>query len=86
MQIDAPSRVPRSTAIPSSASGRLALSDTTWFKSSHSGGGNDCVEVPHLDGGQVGVRDSKAPYGLAVVFIGDEWDAYLSDVRRLGHP
>ncbi|WP_307613571.1 DUF397 domain-containing protein [Nocardia vermiculata] len=61
------------------------LFDAAWFKSSHSGGGNDCVEVAHLDGGQVGVRDSKAPNGRAFVFTGDEWDAFLSGVRRFGH-
>lgn len=35
------------------------LSGAEWFKSSHSGGTNECVEIAHLDSGMVGVRDSK---------------------------
>ncbi|WP_454194755.1 DUF397 domain-containing protein [Nocardia sp. Marseille-Q1738] len=54
------------------------LSGARWFKSSHSGGGNDCVEVAHLDGGTVGVRDSKNPSGPALVFTPGEWDAFLA--------
>lgn len=37
----------------------MDLSGARWFKSSRSGGNDDCVEVAHLDGGMVGVRDSK---------------------------
>ncbi|WP_454194754.1 DUF397 domain-containing protein [Nocardia sp. Marseille-Q1738] len=54
------------------------LSGARWFKSSHSGGGNECVEVAWLDGGMVGVRDSKNPSGLALVFTPGEWDALLA--------
>ncbi|WP_454194753.1 DUF397 domain-containing protein [Nocardia sp. Marseille-Q1738] len=54
------------------------LSGARWFKSSHSGGGNECVEVAHLDGGMVGVRDSKNPSGPALVFTPGEWDAFLA--------
>lgn len=54
------------------------LSYARWFKSSHSSGGNDCVEIAHLDGGHVGVRDSKNPSGPALVFTPSEWDAFLS--------
>ncbi|WP_454194752.1 DUF397 domain-containing protein [Nocardia sp. Marseille-Q1738] len=54
------------------------LSGARWFKSSHSSGGNDCVEVAHLDGGMVGVRDSKNPSGPALVFTPGEWDAFLA--------
>lgn len=49
-----------------------------WFKSSHSSGGNDCVEVAHLGGGHVGVRDSKNPNGPALVFTPAQWDVFLS--------
>ncbi|MGK8553764.1 DUF397 domain-containing protein [Nocardia gipuzkoensis] len=54
------------------------LSGAEWFTSSHSGGGNECVEVAHLDGGMVGVRDSKNPSGPALVFTSGEWDAFLA--------
>lgn len=57
------------------------LSNAKWFKSSYSGGGNDCVEVAHLDGGLVGVRDSKDAAGPALVFTPSEWDAFLRGAR-----
>lgn len=57
------------------------LSKAEWFKSSYSGGGNDCVEVAHLDGGMVGVRDSKNPDACALVFTPGEWDAFLIGAR-----
>ncbi|MVU83795.1 DUF397 domain-containing protein [Nocardia sp. ET3-3] len=49
-----------------------------WFKSSYSQGGSDCVEVAFLDGGEVGVRDSKDPTGPALVFAMDEWEAFAA--------
>ncbi|MFE7801269.1 DUF397 domain-containing protein [Nocardia sp. NPDC057440] len=57
------------------------LSGALWFKSTYSAGGNDCVEVAHLDGGLVGVRDSKNPTGPALVFTPDEWDAFAAGVQ-----
>ncbi|MBF6078867.1 DUF397 domain-containing protein [Nocardia beijingensis] len=56
------------------------LSNAHWFKSSHSSGGQDCVEVAHLAGGMVGVRDSKNPVGPALVFAPGEWDAFAAGV------
>ncbi|WP_454193992.1 DUF397 domain-containing protein [Nocardia sp. Marseille-Q1738] len=56
------------------------LSGAKWFKSSHSGGHGDCVEVAFLDDGHVGVRDSKNPTGPALVFTPGEWDAFTADV------
>ncbi|WP_433600169.1 DUF397 domain-containing protein [Nocardia sp. CA-135953] len=57
------------------------LSGAKWFKSSHSGGGQDCVEAAHLDGGLVGVRDSKNPTGPALVFTPAEWDAFTAGMN-----
>ncbi|MFE7745857.1 DUF397 domain-containing protein [Nocardia sp. NPDC057455] len=56
------------------------LSGARWFKSSRSSGGKECVEVAFLDGGQVGVRDSKNPTGPALVFTPSEWDAFTAGV------
>ncbi|NKY27477.1 DUF397 domain-containing protein [Nocardia gamkensis] len=58
------------------------LTGARWYKSSHSGGGNDCVEVAHLDGGMVGVRDSKNPTGPALVFAPHEWDAFSTGIAE----
>ncbi|RDI50138.1 DUF397 domain-containing protein [Nocardia mexicana] len=52
------------------------LSGAQWFKSTRSASGKDCVEVAHLDGGMVGVRDSKNPTGPALVYDAAEWDAF----------
>ncbi|WP_327141668.1 DUF397 domain-containing protein [Nocardia sp. NBC_01327] len=51
-----------------------------WFKSSYSGGGQECVEVAFLGAAvsDVGVRDSKDPGGPALVFAADQWDRFLS--------
>ncbi|UGT70533.1 DUF397 domain-containing protein [Nocardia gipuzkoensis] len=56
--------------------------DATWFKSSHSGGHGDCVEVAFLRGGKIGVRDSKDPTGPALVFTPSEWDAFAAGVAH----
>ncbi|WP_329416070.1 DUF397 domain-containing protein [Nocardia vinacea] len=59
------------------------LSRAKWFKSSRSESGAKCVEVAWLDGGKVGVRDSKNPTGPALVFTPGEWDAFTQVVK--GH-
>ncbi|WP_328408946.1 DUF397 domain-containing protein [Nocardia sp. NBC_00403] len=58
----------------------MDLSGARWFKSSRSGGNDDCVEVAHLDGGMVGVRDSKNPTGPALVFAPGEWETFTAGV------
>ncbi|MGO4615628.1 DUF397 domain-containing protein [Nocardia sp. 2YAB30] len=57
------------------------LSGAQWFKSSRSAGGKDCVEVAFVNGGMVGVRDSKNPTGPALVFTPGEWDAFTAGVQ-----
>ncbi len=57
------------------------LSGAKWFKSTKSDATRDCVEVAFLDGGMVGVRDSKNPTGPALVFTPGEWDAFAGGVR-----
>jgi hypothetical protein len=58
----------------------IDLSGAQWFKSSRSGGGNECVEVAWLDARHVGVRDSKNPDGPALVFGPDEWSAFTTGI------
>jgi uncharacterized protein DUF397 len=54
-------------------------SDPQWRKSSHSGGGNDCVEIA---GGatDTAVRDSKNPNGPRLRFGAAHWSAFLGEV------
>ncbi|WP_330185360.1 DUF397 domain-containing protein [Nocardia sp. NBC_01503] len=56
------------------------LSRAQWFKSSRSSAGKECVEVAFLDGGLVGVRDSKNSTGPALVCTPSEWDAFITGV------
>lgn len=60
---------------------RADLSEAKWFKSSHSGGQTDCVEVAWLQDGRVGVRDSKNTAGPALVFAPADWDAFTASAR-----
>ncbi|MEU0502485.1 DUF397 domain-containing protein [Nocardia sp. NPDC005998] len=58
------------------------LSGARWFKSTRSGGSQDCVEVAFLDDGRVGVRDSKNPAGPALVFTPSEWDVFIAGAKE----
>lgn len=52
-----------------------------FFKSSHSGGNGDCVEVAlnvAREGGPIIVRDSKNPDGGQLTFTPSEWKAFLA--------
>lgn len=57
------------------------LSGMPWFKSSYSGGNDDCVEVAWLRSGRVGVRDSKNPAGPALDYAPADWDAFIARMR-----
>lgn len=52
-----------------------------WFKSTHSEGSANCIEVSWLEQGSVGVRDSKNPSGAALTFTPSEWDAFIANAR-----
>ncbi|WP_280357262.1 DUF397 domain-containing protein [Nocardia otitidiscaviarum] len=58
----------------------IDLSGAHWIKSSYSQHGGECVEVAYLDGGVVGVRDSKNPTGPALIFNASEWSAFTTRV------
>jgi uncharacterized protein DUF397 len=52
-----------------------------WRKSSHSGAGNDCVEIALVDTGAA-VRDSKNPQGPRLRFDGNKWAGFLAAARH----
>ncbi len=54
---------------------------THWFKSSYSGGDNDCLEAAHAPDVHA-VRDSKHPDEGHLAFPPGEWDAFLAVVKR----
>ncbi|KZM72530.1 DUF397 domain-containing protein [Nocardia terpenica] len=63
---------------------KVGLSGARWFKSSRSGGSQECVEVAFLGAGHVGVRDSKNPTGPALVFTSAEWDSFTNALETDG--
>jgi hypothetical protein len=57
------------------------LAGAQWRKSSYSNDEGACVEVAFLEGGRVGVRDSKdRGAGPALVFTATEWAAFVRGV------
>ena len=59
----------------------LDLGTMRWFKSSASASGA-CVEVAHLPGGVVAVRDSKDRAKAPHVYTRREWDAFLIGAKK----
>ncbi|MFD9060168.1 DUF397 domain-containing protein [Kitasatospora purpeofusca] len=57
------------------------MSDASWFKSSYSNNGGECVEVSASFPGAVPVRDSKDPEGPALVFPADAWRSFVAGVQ-----
>ena len=57
------------------------LSNLDWFKGSASALGN-YVEVSHLPGGGVAVRDSKNRGKAAHVYTSGEWEAFLVGAKN----
>jgi hypothetical protein len=60
--------------------GMADLGGARWFKSSASSV-TGCVEVAHLLGGPVAVRDSKDTSGPVHVFGPAEWATFVSSVK-----
>ncbi|NEW28649.1 DUF397 domain-containing protein [Nocardia cyriacigeorgica] len=58
----------------------IDLASAQWFKSSHSQGTGECVEVAWLDNDFVGVRDSKNPTGPALAFAPTEWRNFTTAI------
>jgi hypothetical protein len=57
------------------------LSGATWI-TSRACNNSACVQVAHLPGGLVALRDSKDIAKPAHVFDGEEWAAFVAGVRN----
>jgi len=57
------------------------LASAQWRKSTHSGGGNQCVEVAQV-GAAVAVRDSKNPDAGYLAFDTAAWKAFVANAKR----
>jgi hypothetical protein len=55
--------------------------NANWVKSSLSFSNGNCVEVAHLPGAQIGVRNSRHPEGPVLRFAPGEWAAFVSRAR-----
>lgn len=70
----------------STSSGGNCVEVGVWHKASYSGSsGGGCVEVTGNRGTAVAVRDSKDPDGPRLAFTGDDWRAFLRQVK-VGRP
>ena len=56
------------------------IPETAWF-SGRFCNNSACVQVAHLPGGQVALRDSKDAAKAPHVFDREEWTAFLAGVR-----
>ncbi|MGW6912720.1 DUF397 domain-containing protein [Kitasatospora sp. NPDC054939] len=57
------------------------LTSISWFVSSYSNNGGECIEVSSDLPGLVPVRDSKDPEGPALLFPTDAWRSFVHAVR-----
>ncbi|OLT31843.1 hypothetical protein BJF79_08595 [Actinomadura sp. CNU-125] len=58
-----------------------ASSRPVWRKSSHSGGGNQCVEVAWI-GVTRAVRDSKNPEAGHLTFLAEVYETFIGRVKN----
>lgn len=57
------------------------LGEVTWQKSGRSNPSGNCVELAGLPGGDVAVRNSRDPYGPALIYTRDELAAFIDGAR-----
>lgn len=59
----------------------IDLDGLTWRKSSHSGDGQECVEIGVLPDRRVAVRDSKHPDDAVLIYTRAEWSAFIAGAK-----
>ncbi|MEV4872828.1 DUF397 domain-containing protein [Streptomyces syringium] len=58
-----------------------SIQGVQWVKSSESVGQGNCVELAKLPGGEVALRNSRYPDGMALVYTREEMDAFLKGAK-----
>lgn len=67
---------------PTMTSHPVPADGVMWRKSSRSGYSGSCVEIANFDGGQVGIRDSKAKGLGPVIFVAPaDWSAFVAGIK-----
>ncbi|MBC9724475.1 DUF397 domain-containing protein [Streptomyces sp. TRM68367] len=54
----------------------------SWFKSSYSDAGQNCVEAAHLHPAAIAIRDSKNPTGPALLLPSTTWTAFITHITQ----
>jgi hypothetical protein len=62
------------------------MRDATWKKSSYSAANGNCVEVARVDGGHIGVRDSKNAARSALTFRPAVWRTFTTQIKSSPRP
>jgi hypothetical protein len=57
------------------------LSVVVWQKSGRSNPSGNCVEMAALPGGGIAVRNSRDPYGPALIYTSQEIAAFIAGAR-----
>ncbi|WP_405735141.1 DUF397 domain-containing protein [Streptomyces sp. NBC_01537] len=67
--------------------GAPSLDGVRWWRSSHSGGSGNCVEITTDVPGLIPIRDSKNPDGPVLLFTSAGFSAFVSaiDAGSLRH-
>ncbi|CAM5584906.1 DUF397 domain-containing protein [Streptomyces abikoensis] len=61
------------------------MNSAIWRKSNYSGQGGNCLEMADVAAaGAIPIRDSKEPYGPALVFSTRAWAAFVSYLKGAG--
>ncbi|MBH1938839.1 DUF397 domain-containing protein [Streptomyces sp. AV19] len=58
-----------------------SIEGVEWIKSSESVGQGNCVELAKLPSGEVAVRNSRYPEGVALVYTREELAAFLKGAK-----
>jgi hypothetical protein len=57
------------------------LQDAQWRKSSHSNPSGNCLEVARLADGRLAVRNSRHPFGPALIYTPAEVAAFIAGAK-----
>lgn len=57
------------------------LAGAVWRKSTRSGAQGNCVEIAPLGAGEIAIRNSRDPYGPALIYTSAEMTAFVAGIK-----